>query len=135
MSLRKLWRKYMVREVYVLVPKGFEVAESPADSGKDPRFLREMADSMRRAPIVYENALAMLRSREARLRELPPETNDADRLAWKWRQERTVAEVAILRTIMYAPATAAKALNDLANHKKHVEASENENWTLERENV
>lgn len=135
MSLRKLWRKYFVREVYVLIPKGFEQAESPADTGKDPRFLREMADSMRRAPIVYENVLAMLKAREARLRELPPETTEAEREVWRWRQERTVAEIAILRTIMYGPATASKALNDLANRKKQVEATVNDNWGFEREEL
>lgn len=132
MSLRSWWNRYMVREVLVLVPKGFEVPESPADAGKDPRFLRELSESMAKAPVVYENALAMLRTREARLRELPPETTEAERLAWKWRTERIVAEVGILRTILYAPATAAKALQDMANHKKQVQASDHSNWALER---
>lgn len=131
MRLRKWWNRWFVREVLVLVPQGFEVPESPQDAGKDPRFLRELAESMKRAPIVYENILAMLRQREARLRELPPETTDAERMAWKWRTERMVAEVSVLRTLMYAPATAAKALNDLARHKQAAQA-EYDNWALER---
>ncbi|OGT56697.1 MAG: hypothetical protein A3E01_00345 [Gammaproteobacteria bacterium RIFCSPHIGHO2_12_FULL_63_22] len=131
MWLRKWWNRWFVREVLVLVPKGFEVPESPADAGKDPRFLRELSESMRRAPIVYENILAMLRSREAQLRALPPETNEAERLAWKWRTERMTAEAAVLRTLMSAPATAAKALNDMARHKQAAQA-DHDNWALER---
>jgi hypothetical protein len=129
--LRAWLRKRFVREVFIAVPMGFD---APLDGkpGEDPRFLREMAESMKRAPVVYENALNMLKDRERTLRAPPPETTEAERLAWRWRQERLLAEAAVLRTILSGPAVCAKALNDLANHRKAVQSEEHSNWTLER---
>jgi len=123
-------RWFIVREVLVAVPMGFD---KPLDGNldADPRFLREMAESMKKCPVVYENMNGMLKKRQAFLELPPPTTTQAARDAMKWKRDQASIEAALLSRLLSAPATCAEALNALANHKKEVQA-ERDNWTLER---
>lgn len=132
MRLRDLWRKaFPVRETLIAVPVGFE---KPVD-GKldaDPRFMREMAESMAKCPVVYENMNAMLKRRAARLQVPAPTTTQAARDTDEWEKKQAAIEAALLRLLLSGPSTCAQAINDLAKRKTAIQASENENWTLER---
>jgi len=122
-------RWFTVREVLVAVPMGFDKPLEGPDA--DPRFLREMAESMKKCPVVYENMNAMFKKRRALLETPPPTTTQADRDAMKWRKDQASIEAALLSQLLHGPATCAEALNALANRKKAVQA-ETDNWTLER---
>ena len=128
--LKACARWFIIREVLVAVPVGFE---KPLDGnlGADPRFLREMAESMKKAPVVYENMNDMLKKRRAFLELAPPTTTQAARDAMKWRKDQAAIEAALLSLLLHGPATRAEALNALANRKKEVQA-QTDNWTLER---
>lgn len=134
MWLRKLWWKVKAwcrREVLVAVPVGFE---APADGkpGEDPRFLREMAESMGKCRVVYENMNQMYKRRMALLSAVPPTHTQAARDSLQWQKDQAAIEANLLRELLSGPATCAKALNDLANRKTAVEKDEYSNWTLER---
>lgn len=133
MWLLKLWRKlFPVREVLVYVAKGFETPAADGDLDKDPRFLREMAESLRAAPVVYENMNNMLKKR-LRLLAVPlPTTTQAERDTAQWRKDQAATEADVLRTLLTGPAMAGRALHDLANHKKEVQSNEHTNWAEER---
>jgi hypothetical protein len=130
MWLRRLWNWFKVREVLVAVPVGFEVPQD-GNLGADPRFLREMAESMKKAPVVYEYMNDMLKKRRAYLETPPPTTTQTERDAMKWKKDQAAIEAALLTHLLYSPATSAQVLNALANRKKEVQA-ERDNWTLER---
>lgn len=131
---RKFWRKVKAwarREVLIAVPTGFE---TPTDGkpGDDPRFLREMAESMTKCRVVYENLHNMYKRRLAALQVPPPTTTQAARDSAKWQREQASIEAALLRELLSGPINCAKALNDLANRKADVQPDKHENWTLER---
>ena len=132
MRLPNLWRiLFPIREVLIAVPVGFE---KPAD-GKpdaDPRFLREMAESMKACPVVYENMNAMLKRRVSALQTAPPVTSQAARDTDEWEKTQARIEAALLRTLLMGPASCAQALNELADRKKAVASTDHENWSLER---
>lgn len=124
--LKAWWR----REVFIPVPTGFDYP-TEAKPGADPRFLREMAESMRKCPIVYENMNVMYRRRmEAQRRPLPT-MSAQERQSAEWERERAAIEASLLHELLSGPFTCAKALNDLANRKTEMAAGLNENWSLE----
>lgn len=132
MRWRDLWRKaFPVREVIFLVPKGFEVAADGKVSD-DPRFLREMADSMRAAPVVYENMHDMLKKRLRLLSTPLPVTSQAERDSATWRRDAAAVEADLLRTLLSGPAMCGKALQDLAKHQHDVQSEVHTNWATER---
>jgi hypothetical protein len=130
MWLRRLINWFKVREVLVAVPVGFE---KPLDGnlGADPRFLREMAEAMNKAPVVFEYLNDMLKKRRAYLETPPPTTTQTERDAMKWKKDQAAIEAALLTHLLYSPSTSAQMLNVLANRKKAIEEAR-DNWTLER---
>lgn len=131
MWLPNLWRMlFPVREVLVAVPVGFEkAADGKPDA--DPRFLREMAESMKACPVVYENMNVMLKRRLALLQVPPPTTTQAERDTDSWQKEKASTEAALLRFLLLGPVTCTQALNEIASRKKAVESTDHENWSLE----
>jgi hypothetical protein len=100
MWLRRLWNWFKVREVLVAVPVGFEVPQD-GNLGADPRFLREMAESMKKAPVVYEYMNDMLKKRRAYLETPPPTTTQTERDAMKWKKDQAAIEAALLTHLLY----------------------------------
>ncbi len=131
---RKLWQRIKAwarREVLVAVPTGFDVPTS-GKPGDDPRFLREMAESMTKCRVVYENLHIMYKRRLEILQVPPPTTTQAARDSAKWQREQAAIEAALLRELLSGPINCTKALNDLANRKTALQKDEFQNWTLER---
>lgn len=130
MSRRSLWQRLFVREVLVAVP--MEIPKPIAKPDEDPRFLREMAESFAKSPVVYENLNDMIKRRRALLDAPPPTTSQADRDSMKWRKDQAAIEVSLLSELFLAPRKCAEALNALAQHKKEVRSEDHSNWTPER---
>lgn len=134
MSPRKLWQRLKAwsrREVLVAVPMGFD-KPTKAKPGDDPRFLREMAESMGKCRVVYENMNIAYQRRLEILQAPPPTTTQAARDSLKWQKDQASIEAALLRELLSGPINCAKALNDLANRKTALQRDEFSNWTLER---
>lgn len=130
MSLRE-WLASLLPERIVLVPRGFERPGPKPEGERDPVFLREMADSMRACPVVYQNMSNMLRARYHLLATPLPATTQAERDALKWRQDQAQIEAALLDVLLRAPATAAHAITEFTTHEKDAQAEKYGNWTLE----
>lgn len=128
MSLRKWWRP--VREVLVAVP--MEIPRPAEKPGEDPAFLREMAESFKKCPVVYQNLNDMIKRRRAILEAAPPTSSQAARDAARWEKEKAATEAALLNDLFLAPRKCAEALNALANRRKAVESEEYSNWAAER---
>jgi hypothetical protein len=115
----------------VVVPRGFERPAPSNAKEKDPAFLREMAESMRAAPVVYQNMSNMLKARHHLLSTPLSTTNGADRDCLAWRQEQARVEANLLDFLLRAPATAAHAINAFTTHEKDIQSAKYENWSLE----
>ncbi len=122
-------RLFPVREVFVAVPIGFEKASSKPDA--DPRFLREMAESMKKCPVVYENMNAMLKQRAGFLQTSPPVNSQVARDGDRWMKEAAAIESALLRKLLLGPASCTAALNAMAEKKKQTESDDHQNWSIE----
>jgi hypothetical protein len=109
--------------------------EIPKAKGKlweDPVFLRDMAASFTKSPVVYQHINNLIKQLHELLEIPPPTTNQAARDALKWRKDQASIEINILNALFLAPMRATQVLNAREDREKAIHSDEYSNWAFER---